>query len=131
MSPKGALAIFGSGPGIGRNVAALFAERGFEKVILLSRDIKRLKQDAEFVNSKAGNAQVSTIQIDLADTMNVQQALKEVDSVLQGTPLEALLYNAARVGMSKFGEFSPGELEGDLRVRCSCCSLCVTVVLMR
>lgn len=117
MSPKGALTVFGSGPGIGRNVAALFAERGFDKIILLSRDVKRLKEDANFVRSARKDASVSTIQIDLADDKTVQMALKELDSVLQGMPIEAVLYNAARVGASKFGEFTPEELSSDLRVR--------------
>lgn len=111
----GALIVFGSGPGIGRNVAALFAERGFSRIILLSRDTNRLKEDAVFVQ-KSSKATVDVVRIDLADTQNVRKALMEVDRLLSGTPLEAVLFNAARVGVSKMFEFAPEQLESDLRV---------------
>lgn len=115
-SQHNALVVFGSGPGIGRNVAALFAERGFSKVILLSRDGNRLKEDANFVKSARASVSVSTITIDLADTDNVRTALGKVDLELEGTQLEAVLFNAARVGQSKILEFPAESLETDLRV---------------
>ena len=97
-----ALVVFGSGPGIGRNVTSLFAERGFSKVILLSRDANRLKEDASFVKSAAEGVSVSTTTIDLADTEDVRKALGEVERELEGTQLEAVLYNAARGGRARF-----------------------------
>ncbi|CAK3925222.1 Hypothetical predicted protein [Lecanosticta acicola] len=116
MSKHNALIVFGSGPGIGRNVAALFAERGFGKIILLSRDTNRMKEDAVFVQKSSTKASVATIPIDLADTQNVRRALGEIDRQLSGTPLEAVLFNAARVGASKMFEFAPEQLEADLRI---------------
>jgi NAD(P)-dependent dehydrogenase (short-subunit alcohol dehydrogenase family) len=55
MPPKhhGALVIFGSGPGIGVHVASRFARGGFEKVVLVSRDAARLRNDAFIVYSTA------------------------------------------------------------------------------
>ncbi|KAK4494929.1 hypothetical protein PRZ48_014285 [Zasmidium cellare] len=115
-SQHNTLVVFGSGPGIGRNVASLFVERGFSKVILLSRDASRLKEDASYVKSAAAGVSVSTVTIDLADTENVCKALGEVEKELGDTPLEAVLYNAARVGTSKILKFEAEGLERDLRI---------------
>ena len=111
-----ALVVIGSGPGIGVNVATLFAERGFKHIILMSRNASRLEEDKAFVQKAASSANVETIPIDLADTQNVQKALSEVDQKLQGRSLECVLFNAARVGLSKFFEWKPEDLETDLRV---------------
>lgn len=54
----GTLLVLGSGPGIGVHVAQLFAERGFQQVILASRDAARLKKEVEDVK-KAGGEGVS------------------------------------------------------------------------
>lgn len=116
-SQHNALVVFGSGPGIGRNVAAVFAERGFSKVVLLSRDGNRLKEDANFVKSARAGVSVSTITIDLANTENVRKALQNVEKELEGTSLLAVLFNAARVGQSKILEFPAESVETDLRVR--------------
>lgn len=118
MSHKhGAIVVFGSGPGVGRNVAALFAERGFEKVVLLSRDATRLVQDAEFVRSASSGTSVYEIPVDLGDLQQTEKCLRQVDESLAGTPLECVLFNAARLGKSEFFDFSPAVLERDLRVR--------------
>jgi short-subunit dehydrogenase len=113
----GALVVFGSGPGVGRNVAALFAERGFEKVVLISRDANRLAQDADFVRSACAEASVHQIPVDLEDTDEVPKSLERVDDCIKGTSLECILFNAARLGKSEFFEFSAARLENDLKVR--------------
>ena len=115
-STHGALVVFGSGPGVGRNVAALFAERGFEKVILMSRNASRLAEDADFVRSACAETSVHQIPVDLADADEVQESLERVDECLKGTSLECVLYNAARLGKSQFFEFPATHLENDLRV---------------
>lgn len=114
-SKHGALMIVGSGPGIGRNCGALFAERGFEKVILMSRNESRLREDAAFVSTAAPNAKVEIVRIDLAHTVSVENALNEVEKKLD-VPLECLLFNAARLGASPLLEFEAGNLESDLKV---------------
>ena len=113
-----ALLIFGSGPGIGRNVAVLFAERGFRKVILMSRNKQRLAEDADLVRSARAGVDVQGITVDAADTDSARQALEKADEALGATPLEFVLFNTARTGPSKFFDFSAEELEADLRVCC-------------
>lgn len=112
----GALIVFGSGPGVGRNVAALFAEREFSKVILISRDATRLSKDAEFVRSAAAGVNISEIPTDLGDMNQVQESLKKVEESLQDTPLHCVLFNAARLGRSDFFTFAPQDLTNDLQV---------------
>ena len=116
-STHNALLVFGSGPGIGRNVAKLFAERGFRKVLLMSRNEQRLAQDADFVRSAAAGVDVREITVDAADTESVRQALKKANEALGETLLEVVLFNAARLGPSKFFDFSVEEFEADVRVR--------------
>lgn len=113
----GALVVFGSGPGVGRNVAALFAERGFKKVILMSRDAERLQQDAAYVKSSSSTTGVYEIPIDLSDSRSIESSLQQVNSSLEDTPLECVLYNAARTAKSQFFDFDPESLASDLRVR--------------
>lgn len=112
----GVLVVVGSGPGIGRNVGALFAERGFERLILMSRNVSRLQEDAAFVHTTAPHAKVEVVPIDLADSENVQRALKLVDEKLEGVALECVLFNAARLGVSPVLEFDAESLESDLKV---------------
>jgi NAD(P)-dependent dehydrogenase (short-subunit alcohol dehydrogenase family) len=116
-STHNALMIFGSGPGIGRNAAALFAERGFRKVLLMSRNEQRLAQDADIVRSASAGVDVREIAVDAANTDSVRQALEKANDALGETPLEVVLFNTARTGPSKFFDFTVEELEADLRVQ--------------
>ena len=113
----GTLLVLGSGPGVGRNVAQLFASRGFQQVVLISRNAERLEEDAEFVKKSASGVQVHTVPTDLGDRNSLNKSLAQVDKLLSSHPLQAVLYNAARVGVSKFFEWSVEELESDLAVR--------------
>ncbi|KAF2174288.1 hypothetical protein M409DRAFT_16551 [Zasmidium cellare ATCC 36951] len=115
-STHGALVVFGSGPGVGRSVAAVFAERGYEKVIVMSRNAERLKQDADVVRSANLKTGVDEISVDIGNPEQVQESLKKVDAALGDTPLETVLFNAARTAPSKFFDFSPQELETDLKI---------------
>ena len=116
-STYNALLIFGSGPGIGRNVAMLFAERGFRKVILMSRNKQRLAQDADLVRSASAGVDVQEITVESADKDSVRQALEKADEALGQTRLEFVLFNTSTTGPSKLFDFSVEELEADLRVR--------------
>ncbi|KAH0172303.1 NAD(P)-binding protein, partial [Aureobasidium melanogenum] len=113
---RGALVVFGSGPGIGRNVAAVFAERGFQKIILLSRNETRLSQDADFVRAASAGASVDVIEYDGANMESVRAGLEEVEKAMGDVSLECVLFNHARLGPSKFFEFTVEELETDLQV---------------
>jgi NAD(P)-dependent dehydrogenase (short-subunit alcohol dehydrogenase family) len=115
-SKHGALVVVGSGPGIGQHVASVFAEHGFEKVILMSRNKERLAKDARAVRSACGSVHVDEIAVDCADAESVRVALEAVDKSLGQTPLECVLYNAARLGPSHFFDFPAESLEADLQV---------------
>jgi NAD(P)-dependent dehydrogenase (short-subunit alcohol dehydrogenase family) len=72
----GAFVVIGSGPGTGSHVAALFAQNGFERVVLMSRNEQRLSDDAVVVRSCAPNAVVDIVRVDLVQTANVDRALQ-------------------------------------------------------
>jgi NAD(P)-dependent dehydrogenase (short-subunit alcohol dehydrogenase family) len=113
----GALIVFGSGPGVGHGVAKLFAERGFSKVIILSRAAGRLAKEADLIRSVGGaGIEVKAIPLDLSNPDNVSGAVKIVEESLGATLLECVLYNAARTGSSHFFEFSSQNLEKDIKV---------------
>ena len=118
---RGALVVVGSGPGIGSHVARTFSTHGFERIILLSRDPSRLDKDAEFIRAKAPSANISTLPIDLSKTSDIPSALAQVDKALGDTPLEAVLFNAARVGPSTLVEWPIEELETDIRIKVTGC----------
>jgi len=83
----------------------------------MSRNEQRLAQDADFVHSAGAGVDVREITVDAADTDSVRQALEKANEALGETPLEAVLLNTARLGPSKFFDFSVEEFEADLRVR--------------
>lgn len=113
----GAIVIVGSGPGIGVHVVTKFASNGFKNVVLLARNKTRLEEEANAVRSAAGqDVKVHTVSTDLADGQSVEAGLKQIDQALGDVPLEAVLFNPARVGPSTFFEFAPEEFEQDLKV---------------
>ncbi|KAG9948292.1 NAD(P)-binding protein, partial [Aureobasidium melanogenum] len=118
---RGALVVVGSGPGIGSHVARTFSTHGFTRIILLSRDPSRLEKDADFIRSATPSAEISTLPIDLANTSEIPSALKQVDKALGNTPLEVVLFNAARVGPSTLVQWPISELELDLRIKVTGC----------
>lgn len=118
---RGALVVVGSGPGIGSHVARTFSTHGFERIILLSRDPSRLDKDAEFIRAKTPSANISNLPIDLSKTSEIPSALAQVDKALGDTPLEAVLFNAARVGPSTLVEWPIEELETDIRIKVTGC----------
>ena len=83
----------------------------------MSRNQDRLKEDAKRVTDAAPDTNVDVVTVDLSSTDSVRDSLAEVDKKLAGTPVEFVLYNAARVGPSKLFEWKPEDLEKDLRVR--------------
>lgn len=97
---RGALVIFGSGPGIGVHVASRFARGGFEKIVLLSRNQRRLSDDAFIVYSNAPQVQVSTITVDLTVPADLDRALQEIEYILAGTPIECVHYGRWFTGVT-------------------------------
>jgi len=112
----GALVVFGSGPGIGVHVASRFARGGFEKVILLSRDAARLRDDAFIVYSNAPQVEISTVSANLVRAADVQRALRRIAEILGDTPIECIHYNAAKASRTLLLEESSVDLRANLEV---------------
>lgn len=98
-------------------MASLFASRKFNKIALIARDLERIKQDRESVLQnarKAGrNVEVNTWNVDITDTIAFQKILKEVEGF---GSVSCVLFNAARVGMSKLLEFEESGILKDFMV---------------
>lgn len=111
------LLVVGSGPGIGSATACVFAQEGFEKVALISRNDERLKQDChaveEAARQKGKSISIGSWAVEITDTAAFQAALDKVASF--GT-VECILFNAARVQPSDLLEESIDEVEYDFRV---------------
>ncbi len=117
------LLIVGSGPGIGLSTAILFAARKFDKVALVSRDSVRIAEDRRKVleSTKAAgrDVEVQTWNVDITDTTAYQKILQGVNEFGN---ISCVIFNAARVGMSKLLEFKEEEIVKDFFVcipRCS------------
>jgi NAD(P)-dependent dehydrogenase (short-subunit alcohol dehydrogenase family) len=110
--------LFGSGPGIGLHVATLFAKKHFQHIILLSRDKDRLEEDAAAVRAVRPGLRVTAMGCDLSSLQSVRDALVAVDQVLQadGTTLEVVCFNAARVRPTDLLTEPPEEYEKDFKV---------------
>ncbi|KAF2215731.1 hypothetical protein CERZMDRAFT_34331 [Cercospora zeae-maydis SCOH1-5] len=116
VSPAGALVLFGSGPVLGAHVAAMFAQKGFHKIVLLSRNLARLQEDAAFVRQAAPQTIVETVTVDLADVDSVRAAIGEVEARLHGTPLELVIYNAARTVLTQMLQLPVHEVQADINI---------------
>lgn len=116
------LVVIGSGPGIGSSTAAEFAQKGFDKVVLVSRNADRLKEDCLAVEKAAQDAQrnvsVKSWAVDITDVSAYEKVLGEISNY--GT-LECLLFNAARVQTSDIMKEPLEEMELDFKV---CQSIC-------
>jgi NAD(P)-dependent dehydrogenase (short-subunit alcohol dehydrogenase family) len=131
------IVVLGSGPGIGVGVASHFASESFGRVALISRNAERLKEDAKTVksNSKRADLQVKIYAVDVEDVLALEKTLRRVEHDL-GSP-EVVLYNAARLRKSKFGEIPAKELTEDFQVRifhrmfCSSCDSIVDIILVK
>jgi NAD(P)-dependent dehydrogenase (short-subunit alcohol dehydrogenase family) len=113
------IVILGSGPGIGVGVASHFAGQTFGRVALISRNAERLEDDARTVRETAGRAadqelKVKVYAVDVADVLALEKTLRQVDQELG--PPEVVLYNAARLRQTKFGEVAVKGLVEDFQV---------------
>ena len=111
--------MLGSGPGVGAHVAATFAQRGFRKVVLMSRNTDRLNDDAFLVKAATPQTTVDVVTIDLDKSESVEAKLEEARRRLGEVPLECIFFNAARAGRSKLLEWPVTNLQRDLQVSSS------------
>jgi len=86
----------------------------------MSRNADRLKEDSNLVRDAAkghnDNVKVYEIPVDLAEPDHVKESLQKVDKALEGTPVEFVLFNAARTGGSAFFDFEPEAFTNDLKI---------------
>lgn len=115
-SKLGSAVIIGSGPGIGRHVAAKFAAQGFTKVALLARRAEKLHADRHFVISMANSKdiQVNIYPVDITNLSLFKTVLEQVQDDL-GTP-EFVSFNAAQVKPSTLLQFREEDLIEELTV---------------
>jgi short-subunit dehydrogenase len=114
MSPNRTIVVFGSGPGIGRHVAAEFASNDFNHVILLARNESRLQQDKEFVAKAGPNVKVDTLTLDLSDLQAIPPVLKKIDEL--ASTVDVVFFNAARIQPSEVLQTPVEEIEEDFKV---------------
>lgn len=111
------LIVFGAGSGIGDNVAAEFASKGIDHIILLSRNTERLQnEDAPFVSKGTSSIKVDTLRIDLSDLKSIPGVLKELDSLTEGEDVEVIFFNAARIKPGEVLGVDVEEIEEDFKV---------------
>ncbi|KAK3305112.1 uncharacterized protein B0T15DRAFT_554980 [Chaetomium strumarium] len=102
MAPQSkTLLVVGSGPGIGRAVATLFAS----------------KEQAALEQAVGQHVTIKTYAVDVTDTDALLKALAEADAAI-GKP-ECVFFNAARVLPSVLLEHSVKDIEYDLKINVS------------
>jgi NAD(P)-dependent dehydrogenase (short-subunit alcohol dehydrogenase family) len=113
------LIVIGSGPGIALSTAALFAEKKFNKVALLSRSITRLPKDKaailDILKSKGKtDVEIDTWDVDVSDWGALKNVLHLVEQ--RHADVTCVLFNAARVAPSPLLEFTEEEIVKDFMV---------------
>lgn len=109
------LVLIGSGPGIGRHVASLFASNRFNAVALVARSTQKLAQVQKDIEQVALGAQVRTYPIDVTETEAFSKVLEDISRDL-GQP-ECVYYNAAEIIVTKLLDDVEGTVLYDFKVR--------------
>ncbi|KAK4154816.1 hypothetical protein C8A00DRAFT_14108 [Chaetomidium leptoderma] len=118
ISASKTLLVVGSGPGIGRAVATLFASRRYNNVVLVARRADSLEAEKAAVEQAVGaQVKVKVCAADITDPVSLGKALDEADAAL-GKP-ECVFFNAARVLPSAFFKHDVKEIEYDLKINVS------------
>lgn len=124
------LLLLGSGPGIGRAAAAVFAARRFRHVLLVARRASQLAADRAAVAAAAAKywaeesessddgppLDVRAVVADVADAKQLQERVFDAVPEEFGR-LEVVLFNAADVRMSPFLDEEWKGVEYDFKVR--------------
>jgi NAD(P)-dependent dehydrogenase (short-subunit alcohol dehydrogenase family) len=108
------LVLIGSGPGIGRHVAAEFARRRFNNIALVARSPTQLAEDKAAIETAAGSqVNVKTFAVDVTDTAKFRSTLDNIGQVFG--PPECVYFNAARVIPTQFFVVKEEEILYDFR----------------
>jgi len=115
------LVVVAAGPLIGVGVAALFAQKGFTHIALLSRNAERLRQDAKDGGLPIGADEkkiiIKTYAADVTIPDSLNSALREVEADF-GAP-EVVVYNGARVSvvsLSNWDNWTEEDMVTDFRI---------------
>lgn len=112
------LVVVGCGPGIGVATACLFAKHAFSKIALIARDARRLQKHRSTVIEAAARSDKQDVDVrywdvDISNAAALNDALKDIENMGQ---VACVLFNAARVGPSKFFAFEEQDLIHDFQV---------------
>lgn len=113
MSDK-TLVIIGTGPGIGRSVACIFAAKRYLRVGLIARRPESLETEKLALEKAVKGVVVKTYVVDVADRDALTGAMDKVRGDL-GQP-ECIFYNAARVTQTEALGCPLDEIEYDFKV---------------
>ncbi|CAM1507791.1 Fc.00g046390.m01.CDS01 [Cosmosporella sp. VM-42] len=112
------LVVIGSGPGIGRHVACLFASRRFNKIALVARSQEKLARDQEAVTAVLpGKLTVRAYSVDVTETEKFAIVMDQIRRDL-GSP-EFVFYNAAEIAMTKLFETGEDQMIYDFKTTCT------------
>lgn len=110
------MVMFGSGPSIGRAVAVEFGARGFDQVILVSRNLQRLEEDKAAVKAAASkpDTRVDIVIGDMSSEVSMAKAFQKIDTISEN--IEAIIVNGAHVAPSQLFEYTTEEIVNDFKV---------------
>jgi short-subunit dehydrogenase len=107
MAQNGFAVVTGASSGIGRELAAIFAEHGFDLLVNAEDDVERVVPDLQRYG-----VSVSSVRADLSTREGVQTLWKAVEA--NGRPVDAIAINA---GVGVGGDFAQEtELEAELKM---------------
>lgn len=110
------LVVIGSGPGIGRSVATIFALKRYSNVALIARRAEQLALEKSALEEAVGDkVKVKTFVVDVVDTETLMKALLDAEAYFGKA--ECIFYNAARVLPSTLLEHDVKTIEYDFKVR--------------
>ncbi|KAF2152773.1 NAD(P)-binding protein [Myriangium duriaei CBS 260.36] len=112
-SARPAAIIVGVGPFISRSLSIYLTQQGYN-LGLISRSQSGLDKLASELKSKHNATKVVTHSADAGDAASLSKALDSVNEQL-GRNVDALIYNAARVGPNDLLELTPDILEQDFK----------------
>lgn len=117
LEQRGRIALVtGSGQGIGRAIARLFAAQG-AKVMLATRSVENGSETLRLIRQAGGTAELLTL--DLASRAAAEQAVATTLETFGG--LDLLLHNAGIFPMQKLAELEEQTLDSTLAVNLKSC----------
>jgi NAD(P)-dependent dehydrogenase (short-subunit alcohol dehydrogenase family) len=119
------LLLIGSGPGIGRSMASIFAAKRYNRVALIARNLNgdHLEEDRRAVQAASSpDVVVKTYACDVADTQKLLKTLEAVEADLG--IVECIYFNPARIFPQPILEHDLEEVTYDWKVGCLLSSSC-------